>query len=409
MSGTLVWQDHILTYPGYPGWAPNIPNLFGDSSYYALRGYWMALDWKQVALSDKVLRSAYNPIYGWHGYSYIVALYHYIFGFSPVSTALMNCLFGALLAILSYFIARMFLTEMVSRLFAVIVAFFPSLFFWSTTNLKDIPVILLTFFIFWSFLCFYKSQGRKRIKFLLFLLFGLLIQAKFRIFLMPLTALSIIISYFIIANKPKGALRVMGFVIFLSILVLIAFRKVDFKKLDTFFRYKIFRALSIHQAGALDKGSNYRILEDKYYILNKNFKYLRDRDEENYLFPLTRLTYGQYLAAYTRGVIHFLFEPFPRRVDNWLKMIAFIQVVYWYILIPFALWGLFIVSRYKWKECMVFFVYSFILVSVCALTQANIGTVFRFRDMVTPVFLLWAAVGLVKASGGRIIKREEPA
>ncbi len=53
-------------------------------------------------------------------------------------------------------------------------------------------------------------------------------------------------------------------------------------------------------------------------------------------------------------------------------------------------------AKYKWKETFVIFAYIIVLGSIIAMNSGNIGTVFRHRDMLTPLFLIFGSVGLIK-------------
>jgi len=401
-STLLVAKGKILSYPGYPGWAPN---FIGDSAYYTLRGYWMALDWRGLSLSSEILGEAYNSGYGWHGYTYLIGGFHYFFGFSPMSSVILNCIFGALIPVLCYFIARLCFTEAICKIFAVITAFLPSLVIWSVANLKDIPLILTTLFILWSFMMFIKSRRIPRnILFLLLMAVGLLAQSTLRAYIMPLTVTSMLIAYFAISKYPSVYIKI--FMVIIAVFLSVALFKITPARLDHAFRQRIFPLLTIHQAAVIE-GTNYRILEDKYYLINPDFQSGKAPDEYYYLYPATTLTYRQYLTVYIKGVFHFMFEPFLQKTGSITRALSYPQMILWYILTPFAVLGLAIVMRYRWREYLVLFSYFVIVVSASALTQANIGTVFRFRDMITPVFLFWASIGLVKIAGGRLLKERE--
>ena len=55
--------------------------------------------------------------------------------------------------------------------------------------------------------------------------------------------------------------------------------------------------------------------------------------------------------------------------------------------------------RYKWRETSIIFVYIIIFGSIIVTHSGNIGTVFRHRDMLTPFFLLFGSLGLLKIFG----------
>lgn len=400
VSIVSILSGKVLSYPGYPGFTPA---LIGDSAYYTLRGYWMALDWKGIGLSERVLRSAYNPIYGWHGYTYVIAFFNYLFGFSPISSKLVNCIFSSLSAILAFLIVRESCASRVAKLAGILVAFLPSLVLWSITNMKDSSLVFVTLLILWSFIMFYKRKDK--VIYCILIVVGLMVQSTLRKGIFPLTAIALVCTYIAIMPRPKFSIKIL---IGLSLVIaLLLSGKPNLHRFDLFVRKQICAAISIHQAAVLDKGTNYRILDDKYYMINKDY---RDRYTPWYAFQKEEdFNYLQYAQTIARGWFYFLLEPFPWKVNTKLQLLAYPQMILWYFLVPFTFFGSLILLRYKWREYLVLFVYFGVVVSGCALTMANIGTAFRFRDMVSPVLLMFAAVGIGKLIGWEIFKKNDRA
>ncbi|HQQ06943.1 MAG TPA: glycosyltransferase family 39 protein, partial [Candidatus Omnitrophota bacterium] len=177
MSFVYILQGRVLTYTIYPGWTPN---LIGDASYYTLRGYWIAAHWAGADVSGQILKAAFNPIYGWTGYTYVVAAFHYLFGFSPVSSVLVNCCCALLSGFFAYSLAREYLSERISRLTALLVLFFPSMFLWSITNLKDTSMIMISLFILWAYVKQFRAKGRRRIALFVLMFIGTVLLSTIR-------------------------------------------------------------------------------------------------------------------------------------------------------------------------------------------------------------------------------------
>lgn len=401
LNGILLHYGRIYHTPDFPGW---VPTLINDAAFYTLRGYWMALDWKGFILPTKVLRVAYHQIYGWTGFTYVIAYFHSIFGFSPISSTLVNCIIGSLTGVLGYFITKVYFSERVARTAGILINFFPSLVFWSVFNTKDTSIIFLTVFIIWAFIKFNKTtQLKSKFFFIVLIIIGLLLQNTLRIKVMFLALVSLIISYIVIVFKPSYLVKIMGG-FFCIILFLFSINTVS-SRIEPQIRKTICKIIEIHQATANQKeSSNYKILEEKHYIINSNFKSGRDPDWASYLYPIQNLTYSDYVKAFVKGWLHFMFEPFPWELNTKFKLLTLPQMIIWYILTPFALLGGLIIMRYRGREYFILFVYFVIITFGCALTMSNIGTAFRFRDMVTPIFLIWVSVGLTKILGGRLLE-----
>ena len=95
-----------------------------------------------------------------------------------------------------------------------------------------------------------------------------------------------------------------------------------------------------------------------------------------------------------KGWWHFSFEPFPWKTHTKLMLLSYPQMILWYILMPFVFLGIILAAKYNWHSLLILFVCSFAIGSSLAMSGANIGTVFRFRDTITPVFLIFAAEGM---------------
>jgi 4-amino-4-deoxy-L-arabinose transferase-like glycosyltransferase len=402
ISAAFIFKGRVLSYPDYPGWTPN---LIGDAAYYTLRGYWMSLDWRGLVLSDRVLLSTYNPIYGWNGYTYLLAIFHYLFGFSPVSSTLFNCLLGSINGILVFFIAREYLSSKVSRIAAVMVSFLPSMVLWSITNLKDTALISITLIIIWAFMGLMKCKRRHVIPLLICIIAGLFIQLALRKYTGFLMLAILVLSYFL---GVRGKVARIGAALIALVAVLIAlFTGTAFlKNADNLVHTSIYHLLSIHQATVPMKGSSYKILDDKYYVHNPEYKDGFTPEEDYYAHPTWKLGYRQYAHIYARAMTHFLFEHYLWKSNTNLQLLSVAQMVFWYAMLPFALFGFLIMWRYSFQEYSILFIYFFLMSFFIAMTQGNVGTLFRVRDVVSPVILLWASIGLAKIMKWRIMNEE---
>jgi len=144
----LIYGGHVLNYGTDPSYAGrdypdfSTPYLFDDEGYYTLRGQFTNMYLSGKPLSDSTITGLVRNEYGFTSFIYVLASYFNIFGYSPISSRLINCFLGILTAIIVYYMARDISGLRAAKLSAVFVAFFPSLFIWSITNLKE------TIFIF---------------------------------------------------------------------------------------------------------------------------------------------------------------------------------------------------------------------------------------------------------------------
>ena len=355
---------------------------FGDAGFNTIVGWWTAQYVSGEPLSDYLLRVVDLGIgeYGWSGYLYIVSLFHCLFGFSPVSVVFINCIISASTGIIYYFIAKKIAGVNAARITAIFIIFFPSLIIWSSTNLKEPLFIFLTGVILWQFLQLLE-KNKIKIRYLILIILALMLQFTIRRWILWPTLLTLGICYLVMKQK----LKIMH--ILLCVIVLLNISPIFQDKLDEI-KGKV---INYHYGVISTGGHFYRIYDDWVYQLE---------------IPNTAVPYSQVFKGYLKGWLHFFLEPFPWHISSKLSLISYPQMLIWYFLIPFSALGVLLQLRYNSNKSLVLVVYFLIIGSVLALTGGNIGTVFRHRDVLTPLFLTFASLGLVKTFGRlNILKR----
>lgn len=357
---------------------------FGDGAYSTIRSWRMAKYWLGETMSQKIIDSAFYPSFGRSGYLYVLAFFHYIFGFGLISSRLINCLLGTATAVFVYFIAKEIFTIKVAKLSAVFTMFFPSLFLWSLSNLKEPTIIFMGSVTLWSFI---KLQKKRKLYYLLFLVLALYSLGTLRHGLW-LCMIGIVFFSFICASKLSILKKIS--ICLITIASLQAFLFVNNKSLKSAVSGKLASLVIRHKGVVLTGGSVYKLFDGNYHLVNPANMNLTD-----------------YAKVFFRAWVHFLFEPFPWKIHSKQMLLSYPQIVLCYVLVPFAFWGMILAARYNWRLSSMLFIYSFVIISVSAISGGNIGTAFRHRDMVTPVFLIFAAAGLLKAFGKNFMPEQE--
>lgn len=375
----------ISILAGKSGW------LFGDS--WGIHNY--AWAWAQQvdgppsviymrAMDGHLFTYPSYPItevwqYGYSGFTYLLGTVYYFFGPLKFSPRILNCLMGVGAGIIIYFIVKNIFGKKTAKLSALLTVFTPSLFLWSITFLKDISFIFIGCIILWSFLRFQKT---KRAVCLFILFSAILAQYTIRPSLsIPLIMGTFILSYFLVSRiswKKKIIISLC-----LLILIMPLLNKIDFKNLVA---RQLTKILQYSRGIVATGGSIYKIFDDKYY---------RGGD----LAGSNSISYFDFLKGYFKGWFYLLLAPFPWKIYTQLLLMSYPQAILWYSLIPFVFVGMATALRYKWRETFIIFVYIIIIGSIVATHSGNIGTVFRHRDMLTPLFLIFASVGFMKIFG----------
>lgn len=345
-----------------------------DSDYQSIRGYLYAA--YAHGLDNKVMRlhiDRENYEFGWNGYSYVIGLYYYLFGYGPVSVKLINCFVGVINALIVFFLSLNF-NRRVARISCFLVMFFPSLVLWSTANLKDTVQLCISLVLVYSTVSFLR---RKDFRFLIVVFISMLVQYFFVMRNTWLISMIFLIMgsavYYFMRSKQKTFL----IVLLLFIVLAIPGRFKD-RALSSI-QANINRLCIIQTGYVWTRGVTYKIFDDKYY-------YDKTLLNEMGLIP--------FLCSLSKGFFHFMFEPLPQRISNPSSLVVFPQMLLWYGLTFFMLVGFFRAIQYNFPVMAVILLYTLLFSLPIALGSGNVGTVFRHRDLVTPFYLIFAANGI---------------
>ncbi len=129
---------------------PPYGQMFKDDYSYLERGTLISNLWKERIIPDYVTISGGRH----YGYEIYNALHYYMLDdCNMLYPILSNCFFGAMLAVVIYYLAAM-INAKIARTSLFLVAFFPNFIFWSAVNLKD---TLLAFLFSLAMLIYLKS------------------------------------------------------------------------------------------------------------------------------------------------------------------------------------------------------------------------------------------------------------
>jgi flagellar biosynthesis protein FlhB len=109
------------------------------------------------------------------------------------------------------------------------------------------------------------------------------------------------------------------------------------------------------------------------------------------------ITFPVLFFAYIKGLLYAFFSPFPWSIKSLNQFQAYPQMLFCYFSIPFAIIGLFY-GLLCCRRQIIFIILMFALtmISLLALSEGNIGGVFRHRDWLNIFYLMFVAAGLTK-------------
>lgn len=347
----------------------------GDSDSYSQRGYGMA----QYAhgVRDAHTVSAADPrwTYGWNGYLYVVGLFYFLCGYSPVSVKFLNGLVGALLGLTIYSLAKRCFNETIARWASIGVGCFPSLIFWSTTNLKDVLYLWLTLLALLLAMRLLTAPTPGRVLRDLGLLGAVLmgqVGLSPRSAIYPILLVGCFIASRFFASSVRRRWKLGVVLVMLGGLVLA----------HDLLRHTLTKAFYLHLGHVHTPGVSYRYLPEQFYTGT----YLSQWADQG-VIDLS------ILSAVGRAITWYLLEPFPTRGEATLALLAYPQMLVWYLILPLALYGFWIGLKRAPLGSGVLGFSSLTWIVMAALAGGNIGTAFRSRDLVSPVLVLFASVG----------------
>lgn len=304
-------------------------------------------------------------------YSYFIALLFIPFGYAPILVKSINGILGVLSGILIYYIAKKYFCRETAKATAIAVVFLPSSFILSCTGLRDSIVI---FCLIASILLAIKSVSAYRLRnvialiLLLFILY--LVQDKlFGIFLC-----AIILGFVLIRGSVFSKLTIVfaAFILFYPIFQ---------KELWDFVHNSFYTFYRAHYGYVTTPGRNYFIYPDGLYGVPDLRGYLGVR---------------YFISALITGSFYVFFSPFVWSIDNMKDLVWSGQMLLWYVLLGFSVYGVIILLKKKIKSSIFIFTYLLLMMFPLSLLEGNFGTLFRHRELITPFILMLGIAGLTR-------------
>ena len=355
------------------------PHFYGfaqDEGLYNLKALMEAFRLKGMP-SDPELYARYFPrayryditqreSYGCNAYTGTLARFYYIFGFRPQTARLINIFFNIMAFLLVFYLAKEIFSAKAAKIAAAVFAFFPSVVLWSVSFGVDMLVIsgLLAFFFF----LLRAFKGRSWVWFFagVFFLIPVWTVRKFVVFLALIAALPVLA-----AMTPPALRKRLIAVLFLIIAVTGTFLFFSGSRTaEIFLKEKTSEMIQEQKAASLDDESGYLIFPEHCYTG-------------------VACGPGDVLKAYLKGMGYAVLSPFPWRIESKSQLAAYPQMILWYLMLPFTIYGFYAGFKKNPRAATALFLFSFSVFSVMALLEGNIGSVFRHRDMVTPFLLIF--------------------
>lgn len=299
------------------------------------------------------------------GYYVLNAVSFLIFGRGAGAPVALNILLAAWLAVPTYHLALLCVRghNGVARWASVLVLFFPSLVLWSVLNIREAPTIfavVLTVFFFERF------QVQPRARDLLFAAASLLALLVLREYMMILVGFAA--GAGVMMGRSRSPVASLGG----GAALLVA---------ATFVLQSAGVGASLAEEPSLERVQYLR--ED----LGRGARSAFGQDADV-------STVGGAITYLPTGLAYFLLAPFPWSATGALQRITLPESLAWYGLLACALWGIRLAVKHDLRRWTIPLAVLITVTFAYALVEGNVGTAYRHRAQVLPLFFLFTAVGL---------------
>jgi len=297
--------------------------------------------------------------------------------YTPLLAKFINVILGSLIPLIIYSTFKGYIKDKAIRLATVFITFFPSLILWSVLALKD---TFNLFLVVVNIFLYSKLLQRKSVKFFIFFIVSL-----FATYFIRKESSLVLFFVFLISIFIQFKISLFKKLIIVCICILCSFivAPLIFKEplIDILARYGVVNLLGRHVASVNSGGNTYEFLDKQFYAP-----------------PYLSINFGffQAIKAITKGSIYFMFIPFLWSARNFWQIASIPQMMIWYSLFPFFSIGIFYIIKKGLKELIPVLLFFIIMFFGMALSEGNIGTAVRHRDILSPFYLLISVIGIFR-------------
>lgn len=344
----------------------NGEGLIGDSYAYGVNGgvildLWYKGERNLARLSEEAFRLSASGNLG--NYDFWNAIVFYFTGVSPFTMIFINCLASALTIVLVYQITKQVWNYKAAKFATFLTAFWPSTFFWSIQNLKEPLVIFFTISLIWAIV---KLRRKFRFYLIFIIICATTVLSILRDFLVPILYFFVLPCAMLCASKHKKI--IIAFLLVLGICIIYGskLRNPDFFTLEGFLRW-LMQKRTDRAYGNLAFFSSWDITNIPRFIL---------------FLPVS------FLMA--------IFAPFPWQLGSLSQIASLPEMLLFYYFIPAMFLGIKMLVTNEIKEGWVLIVYIFTIAFILALIEGNVGTLFRHRAIILPIYFVFIGIGMDK-------------
>ena len=345
----------------------NLEEFFGgDANTYDIFGQSLVEAWHGDAYhAGKYSSFTQSGATAW-GMLYLVAGVYELIGTNMYAIQLINASVGSAAAIVVYYAAQtLFNNSRVSKLAAILVAFFPSLVLWSSQALKDALIILA---LALAILATIRLMEKVTAGYVLVLTCCLLALLSLRFYIFYMMTAAVAGSFIIGAKAISAQSFVQRFIAVGAIgLAFTWFGVLRYANLQ-FDRYANLQMLQMSRMDQASAGSGFG----------------KDVD--------VGTTEGA-LTVIPLGLVYLLFAPFPWQFTSLRQSITLPEMIVWWFCFPLLVLGLWYSLKHRLRQVSPIVLFTSMLTLAYSLFQGNVGTAYRQRSQLLVFYFIFVAVG----------------
>ena len=353
---TVIFTAHLEEFFG------------GDANTYDIFGQSLVEAWHGDAYhAGKFASYVQSGASAW-GMIYLVGAVYKLIGPNMYAIQLINAGVGAATAVVVYYTSQMLFNNIrVSKVAALLVAFFPSLILWSSQALKDALIMLA---LALAILATLRLMEKITAVYVLILTGSLLALLSLRFYIFYMMAAAVAGS-FIIGLKSMSAQSFVHRFVAVGVIGLAFTWFGVLRYAETQFdRYANLQMLQTARMDQATAGSGFG----------------KDVDVGTAQGALT---------AIPLGLVYLLFAPFPWQFTSLRQSITLPEMIVWWFAFPLLVLGLWYSIKHRLRQVSPIIIFTTMLTLAYSLFQGNVGTAYRQRSQLLVFYFIFVAVGAI--------------
>ena len=340
----------------------------GDANTYDIFGQSLVASWHGDAYhTGKFLTFTQSGASAW-GMLYLVAAVYEVIGKNILAIQFINAAVGAATAIVVYYVAQtLFSNTRVSKVAALLVAFFPSLILWSSQALKDGLIIMA---LALSILATLRLMDKIKAGYVVMLIGALMALFSLRFYIFYMMCAAVAGSFFLGSKAFSAQGFVQRFIAVAAIGLAFTWFGVLQGASVQFERYANLKSVQISREDQTAAGSGF----------------MKDVDVQT--------TEGA-LTVIPIGLLYLMFAPFPWDFSTLRQTITLPEMIVWWMVFPLLVLGLWYSIKHRLRQVSPIIIFTTMLTLAYSLFQGNVGTAYRQRSQLLVFYFIFVAVGAI--------------